>query len=424
MRAVLGAAIVVAVHSISPGASATPISLVGPYHFLDNRSANDAGVLAGTILQFGVNSVSPNGGAGTSDPAIATQGSTTRQVAWLNQGVNSNFYSGGIADSAALRGSWSITFTNGPDTAVANTPTVSTSLSPLPFVNNVSVTGGGLTPTLSWTNTATDADAVAVRIRDNGINARAPGNPPTASVIFLEYLPSSTASFTIPNGVLANGRNYSIEIGQIDLRGAFIPGTGTAGGRIANMFVDTQNQSRAFFNYSPTDTGPAAVYLPTTTLLPSGLPSYSFNVANVGGRQIFIDPVLAVGYDYTIGDGDPLFRSVLLPDGIGDGSYTVVLPNGQSIIVAGGSEYSFTSHPSYASGVGSFRVLGIEESAGLSPFDPTAFITGLTFVGNGSFTGSMTPIVAFIPEPGTLALFVGCMGALGWVMRRRSPAVT
>ena len=36
---------------------------------------------------------------------------------------------------------------------------------------------------------------------------------------------------------------------------------------------------------------------------------------------------------------------------------------------------------------------GIETSAGLNPQDATAFITGLTFVSEGSFTGTMTPII-------------------------------
>lgn len=93
------------------------------------------------------------------------------------------------------------------------------------------------------------------------------------------------------------------------------------------------------FQRVPTDTGSAAVFLPTTTLLPNGLPSYSFDVSNVGGLQIFIDPVLAVGYDYTVGAGDPLFRSVVLPGDIGDGAYTLVLPNGETIAIVGGNEF-------------------------------------------------------------------------------------
>ena len=59
-------------------------------------------------------------------------------------------------------------------------------------------------------------------------------------------------------------------------------------------------------------------------------------------------------------------------------------------------------------GVGRFRVLGIETSAGLISNDPTAFATGVTFAGGGSFTGKMIPI--YVPEPQTYALLL--VGAL------------
>jgi uncharacterized protein (TIGR03382 family) len=57
-------------------------------------------------------------------------------------------------------------------------------------------------------------------------------------------------------------------------------------------------------------------------------------------------------------------------------------------------------------GVSRFRVLGIETSAGLNPNSTTAFITGLTFVGSGLFTGTQTPISVDlkVPAPPTLAL--------------------
>lgn len=45
-------------------------------------------------------------------------------------------------------------------------------------------------------------------------------------------------------------------------------------------------------------------------------------------------------------------------------------------------------------GVDRFRVLGIESSAGLDPNNVTAFVTGLAFVTDGQFTGTMTPIIA------------------------------
>ena len=57
----------------------------------------------------------------------------------------------------------------------------------------------------------------------------------------------------------------------------------------------------------------------------------------------------------------------------------------------------------------------------VDPADSSAFVTGLTFVTNGSFTGTMTPIttiVSTVPEPSTGLIFAAACGAL-WL--RRAP---
>lgn len=46
--------------------------------------------------------------------------------------------------------------------------------------------------------------------------------------------------------------------------------------------------------------------------------AYKFGIVVVPGAAYYIDPDVAVGYDYTKGLGDPNFRSVTLPVGIDD----------------------------------------------------------------------------------------------------------
>ena len=142
--------------------------------------------------------------------------------------------------------------------------------------------------------------------------------------------------------------------------------------------------------------------------------AYQFNLAVQPNQTYYIDPDVAVGYDYATGAGDPNFKSVVLPTGIGDGHYQLWGFNGSTPVLlvadlAGGTPYSFAS-----GGVSRFRVTGIETSAGLDPTSTTAFVTGLDFVGSGKFTGTQTPITLSVPETATVALW-----ALGLVAIRQ-----
>ena len=145
--------------------------------------------------------------------------------------------------------------------------------------------------------------------------------------------------------------------------------------------------------------------------------AFQFNFAVVAGQTYYIDPDVATGYDYQTGAGDPNFRSVVLPVGIGDGLYDIFGfdASHQAILLAhdwlGGSVFDFG-----ALGVDAFRIGGIEASAGLDPADVTAFVTGLTFVADGFFTGTQTPrtvTVAAVPEPDTGMLLLLGPGAFG-----------
>ena len=176
--------------------------------------------------------------------------------------------------------------------------------------------------------------------------------------------------------------------------------------------------SRVYADFTPVSGGGPAINLPV--VLDNG--SFKFDIAVQAGQTYYIDPEVAIGYDYSIGLGDPLFRSVVLPTGIGDTLYDIygfdALDN--PVLLAGdwlgGDVFDFG-----IGGVDRFRVLGIETSAGLDPANTTAFVTGVTFTGDGRFTGTQTPItvdVVSVPLPGTLFLLGLGLVALATADRR------
>ena len=111
-----------------------------------------------------------------------------------------------------------------------------------------------------------------------------------------------------------------------------------------------------------------------------------FSTPVVADTPVFIDPVIAVGYDYAIGAGDPNFATVRLPIGVGVSKYTLTV-GGTSYPLAGGMLFDFRTH-GFASGVGTFRVSDIKAKALLDPTNGQAFVTELTFVATGMFTGT------------------------------------
>ncbi|MCB1851591.1 MAG: PEP-CTERM sorting domain-containing protein [Gammaproteobacteria bacterium] len=159
---------------------------------------------------------------------------------------------------------------------------------------------------------------------------------------------------------------------------------------------------------------------PSNPLMPVETPegwNFEFNV-QLG--QIWIDPLVAIGYDYIVNSG-PLFASVELPN-IGDNLFDLWLWNGTDwifeTVLSAGTEYLFGGI-----GIDRFRILGIESTVGLDPADPTAFNTGLTFVGPGIVNMDMNPITlsvpgAVVPEPATLAFL--CLGLAGLGAARRT----
>ena len=119
------------------------------------------------------------------------------------------------------------------------------------------------------------------------------------------------------------------------------------------------------------------------------------------GQRVFVDPDVAIGYDFIV-DGGPNIASILLPT-VGDGSYELWLWNGtdwvrSDDVLTAGDVYSF------ATGQQRIRILGIEIEANVDPTNPTAFVTGLTFDAAGQVSLRQVAVTVAVPEPGTWAM--------------------
>ena len=135
-------------------------------------------------------------------------------------------------------------------------------------------------------------------------------------------------------------------------------------------------------------------FIATPAAMPTGTTSsgaYTFTVDVVPGVPIFIDPPVAVGYDYSIGKDNPRIAAVRLPIGIGDNMYRVKA-QGRKFILAAGDLLDFTAN-GFPNGVSDFTVSCIEVEAMVDPNNPQAFPTQLTFMSAGTFTGTMKPLV-------------------------------
>jgi hypothetical protein len=361
---------------------AAPVTITDTSVFRDIRGPNTVDFGEGDLIVLGATvfpedsivraGIGLNGNACPTPLPINTIPGVCRVRELLFRGDLPGRFSRTIPFDPTLTGSWRIEAFNGPDSATATTNVLGITEA-LPFARNAKIEGIGLEPTISWTlpSTAGPFTDVLIGLFDDDSNFRL-----LIDGSLLVPIPLNMTSFTFPPGLLEDGKKYVIRV-VVDQR---VSGIGSI------------NRATTFINFVPLRPGdPSSVLMPTVKDV-AGVPTYFFDIDVQSGAAIFIDPPVALGYDYEIGPGNPHFESVLLPE-VGDNIFDIYLWNGSKYVfhasIGAGLEYKFPP-----GGVDRFRVLGIEASAGLDPNNVVAFITGVTFVSDGQFTGTMTPIVA------------------------------
>jgi prepilin-type N-terminal cleavage/methylation domain-containing protein len=120
--------------------------------------------------------------------------------------------------------------------------------------------------------------------------------------------------------------------------------------------------------------------------------------------MVFLDPEIAVGYDFT---SSVNYQSVMIPKPLPGGQDTFELVvEGQTYTLKAGKVFDF--RPMYPDGVKAFTIRGIHESERLDPTNLTAFVTGVTFMEKDAAPDlTMKPIVV---KQG------GSSPASGWIL--------
>jgi len=415
---------------------ATPITITDPYLQWFNLGPNNLSFGSGEFVRYGATSVVPNGPTGGTIGTATTVNPITNQTVHLNNMVGTtsaavpNFFEGrltvcssscnpnSITNPANLTNPFNLTFSNGGDTASRQL-----SLSgqgEIPFVNSVTLSGTPQAPVFSWTPPpGTTVEGYRINIYQNNLETfDASGHVVNTGQVTSRNLAPGVTSYTVDptdfiHGVsLSPNTQYTIEISVLQTRD---------GSTVALNNGNVSAISRVYSNFQITPQGTGPVILPTTTVS-NGQVTYGFNVQVQPGITYHIDPTIATGYIYQIGLGNPNFATVSLPDIGNSGPYNLYLWNGSNWVfdvnLAADTVFNFG-----ALGVDRFEVLGIDPSLGLDPNNPLAFVTALTFVGQGDFTGTMTPVTAAVPEPSTWAMMIlGFLGLGFMAYRRRNQA--
>jgi hypothetical protein len=394
---------------------ADPISVALVLAWREIRSANSLGATPGDFIKVGALDVRPNpfngmGGLATVAQTTSPGGTVLPMFFAFSPASPNEYFRANIPFSTGRTAPWKLTFSNpnSPNSPVEVwTPAIRRADGSVPgtlsFVQDMSLSGTGTDVTFHFTPPADSRhDTIGVRIWDR--DRITPSG--FAPLVYAATVGPADRSHKPPvvlnadGDTLLMGRRYTVAILLEENRAFFGP-----------AIARTLSRSISYFDFSPLAPGsPPNVFLPIV----DGDNVYHFSVSVQEGRVVFIDPDAAIGYEYAIGSGDPNFASVVLPPA-GDDKFHLHTFDGAEWTYRGVLDSGVTFDFG-AGGVSRFRVSGIEHSAGLDPADPTAFVTGLTFVADGRFTGTMTPLLSIPDEtpPVVTASIVGTAGNDGW----------
>ncbi|WP_083636238.1 PEPxxWA-CTERM sorting domain-containing protein [Bradyrhizobium sp. AS23.2] len=340
----------------------------------------------------------------------ATQDGQTFNVPYYNAIPDPNLFFRTIAYNPNLTGSWQLTVSNpNYNTVVFNTSAIPSNLPAPPFITGLTVSGTSqtvTTPTVSWNvpaYTAPNGYSQATRVFIFDLSQS------TKQEIYRIDLAPGQTSFTVPTSIAGYGALLASGHYGVVVRNDYRTQSNATNGASSQSYFDFHPNAISQFN------GPVVV--PVSSVNSVGQTVYSFNIDVSHGQSVNLDPAAALGYIFSTGAGDPNFASVTLPNlGLAH-PYELYIWNGTSFVfaqqLAANTLFDFG-----LGGVSRFEVLGIDASLGLDPNNSTAFVTQVTFTGDGTFTGTMTAITA-VPEPATWAMLILGFAGMGFMTYRR-----